>query len=59
MEGKSEEEVQIRDFNKLEEILEDRDGDVFVTILSFNFVQDITNELTWFWNEGDRCTWCS
>ena len=38
-------EVQVKEFNRLEENLEDKDDDVFGTILSLGPIHEIKNKL--------------
>ena len=38
-------EAHVREFNKLEEMFEDQDGDVFDTALSFNPMHELKNKL--------------
>ena len=45
MEGEGEVEVHVKKFNNLEEIFEDRDGDVSDTLLSFGPVHEIKSKL--------------
>ena len=41
MEGGWEIETQLHEFGKLEEIFEDRDGDIFYTIISFGLFHEL------------------
>ena len=48
MEGEGEVETQVHEFGKLEEIFEDRYGDVFKTMLSFSPVHESKNKIQTF-----------
>ena len=41
-----------KEFNKLEEIFEDRDGDVFDTVLSFGNIHELKNKLKTLETQG-------
>ena len=50
MEGEGEVETHVCEFNKLDEIFEDMDGDVFGKVLSFGPVHELKNRINTFRN---------
>ena len=52
MEGKGEIETQALEFEKLEEILKERDGDVFDPIFSFGLVHELKVKLQAYKDQG-------
>ena len=45
MEGEREIETKVHEFGKLEDIFEDRDGNIFDIIISFGPVHELKNKL--------------
>ena len=45
MGGEGEVEAHVREFNKLEEIFEDMDGDFFDTVFNFDLMHELKNKL--------------
>ena len=52
MEGEGEVEAHVRELNNLEEIFEDKDRDVFDTVLSFSPVHELKNKLKTLETQG-------